>query len=83
MTTITNHEQAFEQLEAAHAYLNSCDDDGELCDELIALEDAIAETRVSFEKWQEANAFNYAVGDAGRRYRSAEQAYKESREMVL
>ena len=81
--SITTHEQAFELLKQAHAFLNSCDDDGELCDELIALEDAIAETRVSFEKWQEANAFNYAVGDAGRRYRSAEQAYKESREMVL
>ena len=47
------------------------------------LEDAIAEAHVALEQWQEANAFNRAVGDAGRRYRSAEQAYKESREMVL
>lgn len=83
MTTIANHEQAFELLIAAHAYLNSCDDDGDLCNELIALEDAIAEAHVALEQWQEANAFNRAVGDAGRRYRSAEQAYKESREMVL
>ncbi len=80
MNAITNHEQAFELLKAAHAYLTSCDDDGDLSNELSALEDAIAKTHVAFEQWEEANAFNRAVGDAGRRYYSAEQAYKESRE---
>lgn len=83
MSKITNPKQAFELLIAAHAYLNSCDYDDDLGDELVALENAIDEAHVAFEQQEEDNAFNRAVGDAGRRYRSAEQAYKESREMVL
>ena len=81
--SITNSDHAFELLNEAHAFLNSCDDDGDFCEELIALEDAIAALRVRFEHAEEDRHFNITNGLVGRRYRSAEQAYKESREMVL